>query len=302
MTVHARSQDDLVVTTQMTDVELVHGWLKRGQKERFMVDVMVSPSLAACLMERNEGNRAITTTGAARSARSYGEAMLRGEWVVNGETIVVAKDGQLNDGQHRLYAVIRYGVTVPMLIVFGIDRETRHTIDQGIARSASHVLMMYGEKNATNLATALRLLYQIDHKAALNARPSTDELLATLEKHGGVREPFLREAWRLNGLFQTSVGCIGAAYYLCGEKALADAINFYEIAVTGLGIENPSDPVIKLRNLYMDHYARKEKLTAPEHAANFIRAFNAFRDGRRPFKAWRQRAGEPFPRPGDNKS
>jgi hypothetical protein len=302
MTVHARSQDDLVVQTRMNDVEQVHAWLKRGWNEIFMVQTEVSPSMAACLMEKNIANRAVVTGGAARSAGTYAAAMQRGEWVINGETIVIASTGELNDGQHRLYAVIKSGVTVPMLLVFGVDRETRHTIDQGIARSAAHVLMMQGEKNTTNLATALRLLFQYDHTAGINARPSTDELLATLDKHPDVREPFLREAWRLNSLFQTSVGCIGAAYYLCGEKHLADAINFYEIVVTGLGIENSTDPVIKLRNMYMDHYARKDKLTAPEHAANFIRAYNAFRDGRRPFKPWRVKAGEPFPRPGANKS
>jgi hypothetical protein len=304
MTVHARAQDDMVVQTRMTDVEQVHAWLKRGWNEIFMVQTEVSPSMAACLMEKNISNRAVVTGGAARSAGTYADAMKRGEWVINGETIVIASTGELNDGQHRLYAVIKAGIAVPMLLVFGVDRETRHTIDQGIARSAAHVLMMQGEKNTTNLATALRLLYQIDHHAGVNARPSTDELLATLEKHPGVREPALREAWRLNGLFQTSVGAIGAAYYLCLEHNKAKAETFFEIAVSGIGIENRDDPVAKLRTLYIEHYARQTRLSGPEHAANFIQAYNAFLDGRRSFKIWRaipkdRNAPMPvFPKPG----
>jgi hypothetical protein len=298
MTIHARAQDDLVVNTRMKDVEQVHAWLKKGWSEIFMVQTEVSPSMAACLMEKNEANRAVVTGGAARSAGTYAEAMRRGEWVINGETIVIASTGELNDGQHRLYAVIKSGVTVPMLLVFGVDRATRHTIDQGIARSAAHVLMMAGEKNTTNLATALRLLFQIDHSAGLNARPSTDELLAALEKHPEVREPALREAWRLNGLFQTSVGAIGAALHLCLKHDQAKATAFYEIAVSGIGIENAADPIAKLRTLYIEHYARQTRLSGPEHAANFIRAYNAWIDGRRSFRPWRTSKGEPFPKPG----
>lgn len=297
MTIHARAQDDLTVNTRMSDLEKVHAWIKRGQTEIFMVQADVSPSMAACLMERNEGNRAVIMGNSARSSSSYRDAMLRGEWVINGETIVIAATGELNDGQHRLYAVIKSGCTVPMLLVFGVDRETRHTIDQGIARSAAHVLMMQGEKNTTNLATALRLLFQIDHAAGINARPSTDELLATLEKHPGVREPSLREAWRLNGLFQTSVGSIGAAYYLCLQHDEAKAHAFYEVAVSGIGIENAADPVAKLRTLYIEHYARQVRLSGPETAANFIRAYNAWIDGRRTFKPWRAKQGVEFPKP-----
>lgn len=58
---------------------------------------------------------------AAQLGHHAGRQMSAGRWQENGETIIVGKSGNLLDGQHRLQAVIRSGVSIMAIIVFGVD-------------------------------------------------------------------------------------------------------------------------------------------------------------------------------------
>lgn len=79
--------------------------------------------------------------------------MREGKWQLNGESISVAADGTLLNGQTRLNAVIAAGVTVPMLIVTGIRKETFATFDQGRNRSNSDIFSIAGVPNARKVST-----------------------------------------------------------------------------------------------------------------------------------------------------
>lgn len=115
--------------------------------------VNLTPALAKDLLDRNDGNRAIRQTKMLQFACD----MLDGKWAMNGEPIIVSTDGRLNDGQHRCLAVIEANTTVPVVIMFGIERETRLTVDQGGARTAGDFLGMEGVQNAAAVAAIARL-------------------------------------------------------------------------------------------------------------------------------------------------
>lgn len=64
----------------------------------------------------------------------------------------LGSDRQLYDGQHRLWAVVHYGRTVPMLVVSGLSKEARATIDHGRSRSvADQLRILDQEQNSTRL-------------------------------------------------------------------------------------------------------------------------------------------------------
>jgi hypothetical protein len=253
-------------------------------------------------MNRNTANRGMTLKGAVRCVLAYAAAMERGEWVLNGETVVISNTGDLNDGQHRLAAVLRAcqanpQLTVPMLLVFGVERETRHTIDQGVGRSNAHILAMYGEHNTTNLASALQFVWAMVNGYSLHRRPSTDELLDTLKDHPDLRAA-VKEAWGLAGVFRVSLGYIGATQYLCARVDADKAEAFLHMVKSGVDVPSQVHPVAKLRHMYIEHYAKRERMRALEQTANYIRAFNAFCQDRSRFTTWKDNGVEDFPQPG----
>jgi hypothetical protein len=64
-------------------------------------------------------------------------AILRGEWITTHQGIAFSKSGKLIDGQHRLSAIEKTGVSIEMLVVTGIDDAAFGVIDCGIKRTTS---------------------------------------------------------------------------------------------------------------------------------------------------------------------
>jgi hypothetical protein len=82
--------------------------------------------------------------------------MKAGLWQFNGETIIIDRLGNLANGQHRLNACIKSGVSFQTVLVKGVNEEAFTTIDTGRNRRASDVLAIAGMKNCTSLSAAAR--------------------------------------------------------------------------------------------------------------------------------------------------
>ena len=271
-------------------------WVKRGRSEVFSVTTDLTPELAQELLNRNIDNRpvAIDATG-VRNVAAYAAAMWRGEWQLNGSTIVVARTGELNDGQHRCLACIEADVAVPVTMVFGVERETRTTLDQGRARSPGDILAMIGETNTNIMATYLQFRWMLDARRSLQDRITQDELLAALK-----RFPHFHEHHHTVGLYakrhRLSSGYIAGAHGLCVEANPAMAEAFAEMVCTGVGIPNVNSPAARLRRIYEDVRAKEGRTTRTEHCALWIKAFNNFCRGRTGPLNWRDKdKSEAFP-------
>ena len=72
---------------------------------------MISPKLAQQMLAANTQNRPLRDAATDLMAKDMAE----GRWHLNGESIIFSSDGVLTDGQHRLTAVVRSGVTVPKI-------------------------------------------------------------------------------------------------------------------------------------------------------------------------------------------
>lgn len=129
--------------------------------------VILTPALAKTLLGMNPDNRSIRKTKVAQ----YASDMAAGRWELNGEPIIMATDGRMNDGQHRCLAVQDANAEVPVVIMFGIERDTRLTVDQGSARGASDFLGMEGVHNAALAGAIARMAiaYEKANTRNLNA-------------------------------------------------------------------------------------------------------------------------------------
>lgn len=283
----------------MNEAAQLAAWLARGETEVFAVITTLTPTLAALLTQRNEDNRPVVWKGRNRSVEAYADAMRRGEWLLNAEPLIVSRDGYLNDGQHRAYAVLECQLSVPVMIAFGVERDTRHTVDQGIIRTPGHILALSGEVNVNQLACALQMLWCLDQGISLNYRPSPAQLFDTLDRHPTIREA-LPAVMKLFAHYRLSGGYIAAAHYLCRRVDTSTADMFLGDMTTGLNIKSVNSPVARLRKQFEEHSAKRKRLLRDEQAALYIKGFNNFRRGRQGALVWRNAgpAAEAFPMAG----
>lgn len=125
-----------------------HGWFRtkisRGLSEPLSVFDDLTRARAAEILRHNETNREVVAHGLIKRMRDVAS----GRWKLNGETIIISRDGKLNDGQHRCWAVFFIGNAVRTLFAFGIERDTRITVDAGIKRSPGSQLQIKGVASA----------------------------------------------------------------------------------------------------------------------------------------------------------
>lgn len=110
---------------------------------------LITPEVAARMLEKNDINRPLSK----QRVEYYARQMREGKWQLNGESISVAADGTLLNGQTRLNAVIAAGIAVPMLIVSGVKKETFATFDQGRNRTNGDIFSIAGIPNASKIST-----------------------------------------------------------------------------------------------------------------------------------------------------
>ena len=128
--------------------------VRRGRYGAYSEVATITPDLASALLERNSDNRPLNKGRVSL----YAADMAEGRWALNGEPIIVSSDGMLNDGQHRVAAIIAAGIPVQSMITFGILRETRVTTNQGKVKGAGAYLGMGGIKHANVVAGAARIV------------------------------------------------------------------------------------------------------------------------------------------------
>lgn len=98
----------------------------------------ITPKYAAELLTRNFCNRPLNTP----RIKAYAEDMASDNWQLTHQGILIGKNDALIDGQNRLSAIVRAGVSVQMMVTFNQDIETplHLPLDRGNARSLTYVL------------------------------------------------------------------------------------------------------------------------------------------------------------------
>lgn len=122
--------------------------------------VHVTPEIAERWLRSNTANRAIRHT----KVNQYARDMLAGRWTLSNDDLCFDVDGRLQNGQHRLNAVILSGCTVVMGVKRNLPRTAMHNMDTGAARSASEVLRFDNEKNGALLAATVKQLILIQSR------------------------------------------------------------------------------------------------------------------------------------------
>lgn len=241
----------------------------------------LTPALAREWMNQNTRNRALREGVVGRLA----EAMSRGEWMENGETIKFDWHDVMIDGQHRTAAVIESGVTIPVLVVRGLDPRSQETVDRGTRRSLGDMLTLRGETYAHVLAAALAALHRLrEGNLAQGTRsgrfyPSIQQAMAILESEPRIREGLTMSA-RVGSSLRLPSGTLAMYRYVFGVIDEADAIVFFERLLTGHGLDE-GNAILALRNEAITDMSRGHGrgLHNHEKAALIAKAWSHWRRG-----------------------
>lgn len=113
---------------------------QKGDKHMEYGFVKVTPKQAAEWLKLNKKNRKLRDG----VVKKYASDMRSGRWEEgNADPIVINSDGVLENGQHRLHAVIASGATVQMFVIRGAE-SAMGTYDIGAGRSTSDYLRIRG--------------------------------------------------------------------------------------------------------------------------------------------------------------
>lgn len=237
----------------------------------------MTPEEATRLLDHNTLNRPLSD----QHVRRIASQILSGKWRFNGDTIKISDDGQVLDGQHRLWAVVESKVSIETILVKGIAREAFATIDTlRKPRSGADVLALNGAtKHRAMTSAALQWLARWqrgsieNYKAPVNRIENSDiEML--YENNPGI-ERAIQRVLHLRGLANPSL--VGFFYYVLANRnpELAERMAFTLENPAGISI---TDPFFRMRMYFAsDRPHRKDPIVT---IALMVKAANAAYQGR----------------------
>jgi hypothetical protein len=210
-----------------------------------MRTLQVDADLARHILETyNSGNRRLSASRVARLAAQ----MTSGEFENTGEPVILSREGVLNDGQHRLQAIVDADATVELDVRFGIPRSVFPKTDTGAARTGGDVLSIAGASHGSAVAQAVRLLllYERGLPGAVREFVSNAQVAIGYERWPDVSEAVERLAGRAfpKGVRSTPLTCtVFLANRAPGKRKLDAWLDTLE---TGVG-EGKQDAAHQLR-------------------------------------------------------
>ena len=241
--------------------------------------VTLTPILAGLLLQLNDANRPISDVNLTRIKRD----IVAGRWEFNGDTISISRDGFLNNGQHRCRAVVETGIAIKVIMVFGVSRHSRMTVDQGATRTVGHYFAMQGHGDANVLATVGLYVWQYKEYGYLSSnperRPTKSEILLAIEHFKDIPDS-LRAIPFKGGSVLAVRSIMAFCHWAIAQRAgSVEADAFIGRLMKGNNLSS-GDPLLYCRNRLLE--MRKDGFgRANDRVELIFKTWNAHRQGRR---------------------
>jgi len=156
-----------------------------------------------------------------------------GQWHLTHQGLAIDTRGMVQDGQHRLRAVVEAAeeteeLLVPFAVFVGMPQENFKAIDEGLLRTAAHLFGKSHEKNGSTLANAIRLVNAYkdgNPRRQIRLKVPNQVIIDTFEENPEE--------------FRDCANVGQAAYRKVNAQAGAIAAARYVIRRANLGAENP---------------------------------------------------------------
>lgn len=233
---------------------------------------------AEYLLSINKSNRPLND----RNVDYLVEEMKNNRFKLNGDAIRISKSNILLDGQHRLAACIKSGISFESIVISDLDDDIFLTIDQGRKRTSGDVLHINGYKNYNLLAaTTIRCLAYKKIKVPFHSRirlpPSKDEILNFIKDNDDII--FACDfAKKSEAKKMINISLLAFSFFTAYSIDKNLAINFFSKLSNGNDIKE-SSPLYVLRKKLISNLSSTAKDPDINIAAYISMSWNAERTG-----------------------
>lgn len=248
-------------------------------KEKPVVQMIkLTPDMAEMFLGRNDHNRKVSET----TVENYSHEIEGGRWAFNGEPIIISNTGELNDGQHRCLAVVKAQQPIDAILIVGVARDTRTTLDQGKTRTVGDYLAMEGHAYSNVLGSAAGYVWLYRNRGTLATagtrkwqRATKGEVMTTVKENPGLKRS-------VTAIYQKAADAVGGksivafCHFILSTISREDADRFIHSLMIGAGLKS-GDPILYVRNRLIN----ERRKTANEKAELIFKAWNAWRRGER---------------------
>ena len=167
----------------------------------------------------------------------YADRIRAGEWVVVDQLISFDLNGRLLNGQHRLMAVVKTGVSIDALVGFGFPEDTFKYLDQGQGRSKGDIHK--ANKRLVSVVSAISKAVDRDKTTTFTEFENVrNYLVGTLHGDGVKVEDLLSMVTKTNAKIVTSGGGLMCLVFWCDKtnqsEYLINLFNEAALAMTSL--------------------------------------------------------------------
>jgi hypothetical protein len=244
----------------------------------------IGPDLARqWLEEHNTHNRILVNERVVTYARD----MTHGDWRLSNDAITFDINGTLQNGQHRLWAVIESGATIEAFVGYDFPPDAQDVMDTGRKRSASDMLALAGEENAKLVATACTLAIFWSRAVKDGTRLKLPRGTGFSVTHSEVREflgkhPEMRDACAAALRYKVpNVSPAVRAFVLWRLRQInAAAADTFLSDMATMNLHGAGDPRAALMRRLTTAAAQRQRLERAQVVVMIFRTWNAWRTGR----------------------
>lgn len=230
----------------------------------------VTPAKAERWLNSNCNNRSLRDG----VVEAYAEDMRTGNWTRCVQPIAFYEDGDLADGQHRLYAIVESGTEQDFVIMRGLSRRDGLNIDTGLARTVVDNARISGvDPHLSNNLVATARAIDSGETGGGGKRLTNAQKLMLVDEHRDAAQWAIATLPRAKNIFNVPVlAAIGRAWY--HESDLDRLTKFCQVLATGFGEEaEDHTAAIAMRNYLLNNAGMAS--TSAMWRDTFLKAMNA---------------------------
>jgi len=230
----------------------------------------ITPARAQVLLMNNLSNRNVKAANLAKIMRDIAD----GRFVLNGETLIIADDGTVNDGQHRCFSILLTGIQVESLVASGLTKQSMRTIDIGIKREAKDRLAIAGVSNYVVLSALSSLAFELTNNRKPTPSESEDFYFDNAD---GFQLALSACGTGFKGIGQAPMAA--ASFYLLRNGEDVDVIRTFFASVRTGEMLTKRDPRMVLRRAIFED-GKKVKLPREKWVSAFVAHFEKYKQRR----------------------
>lgn len=224
------------------------------------------------LSTRNRGNRCIRRNVVARIKND----IIAGKYLPTHQAIAFDKEGNLQDGQHRLAAICSAKKPVASWVQFNQDPSYFTVLDSGTARLVSDNLAHFGIPRATIVAPGIKnfILYNRHPERTWSniVFPTTSDILSAYQNDSALIDQLslaCQEARKSYKLLNQSALLAACLLFIYEGYSMDTVLLFCEYMSNGSNL-SASSPILAYRNYLANSRERVSNPNLQQHSLNCI--------------------------------